>query len=65
MSAPKLWQDLFAGEGTVGFPPEWLQLDPLLRADLLKDWLIELEKQYDAAVAEMAAEHAAKQGALQ
>jgi hypothetical protein len=49
---PTLKADVDCGEGTVGIPDDWRKYDPLLRMDLLKDWIHELEEEYDRAHAE-------------
>ena len=40
------------GEGSIGVPDEWNTYDPLLRMDLLKDWIYDLQEEYDKAHAE-------------
>ena len=40
------------GEGDVGNLEKWRQVPALLRADLLKDWLVELEGEYQLAISE-------------
>jgi hypothetical protein len=47
---PKLKADWGSGEGSVKCPEEWGELDALLRADLLKDWIYDLTEMYDEAV---------------
>lgn len=34
-------------------PPEWREEDPLLRADILKDWIGLLTQEYELAVSEL------------
>lgn len=50
MTTPKLVADLEGGNGSVSFPPAWNELSALMRADLLKDWLFDLQAAYSAAV---------------
>jgi hypothetical protein len=40
------------GEGDVGNLKKWREVPALLRADLLKDWLVELEGEYQLAISE-------------
>lgn len=35
------------GEGTVVFPPDWKSEDPLVRTDLLGDWVAMLDRAYE------------------
>lgn len=38
------------GEGDVGNLEKWRNVPALMRADLLKDWLVELEGEYNLAL---------------
>jgi hypothetical protein len=38
------------GEGAVIFKEEFENLDPLLKADILKDWIADLDAHYNQAV---------------
>jgi hypothetical protein len=49
---PRLKANL-AAEGSVSIPAEWRELDGLVRADILKDWIGILQIEYDIAVLEM------------
>lgn len=42
---PTLKWDLDNGEGSIGNTESFRQLDPLLRCDLLNDWIYELNKE--------------------
>jgi hypothetical protein len=44
--------DFSNGEGSIGNVAEWRENEPLLRADILKDWIYELQQEYDLAVKE-------------
>jgi hypothetical protein len=46
----RLRADVYFGEGKVKMPPDWRGLDPVLRADLLRDWLYDLQEEYIQAV---------------
>ena len=46
MKAPKLKISRDC-EGSVSFPPEFLALDFIDRADLLRDWLFDLTQEYN------------------
>jgi len=50
--APKLTlkADFFNGEGSIGNIEKWREHDPLLRADILNDWIYELSEEYNYAV---------------
>jgi len=37
------------GSGSVGNKEKWKKLDPLLRLDILQDWIAELEEEYKIA----------------
>ncbi len=40
--------------GSVVFDhPSWLEMDPLLRADILKDWIHDLQNEYHHALKEL------------
>jgi hypothetical protein len=56
MKTPTLRADSDSGEGDVKFPSGWGQLDGLLRADLLKDWIAILDFAYQDARSDMAKE---------
>jgi len=40
------------GEGDVGNLEKWREVPALMRADLLKDWIVELEGEYQIAISE-------------
>lgn len=46
----KLKANLFNGEGDVIFSDDWHNLDNLMKADILQDWIGELTKEYNFAV---------------
>jgi len=46
----QLYADTNAGEGFVIFPNDWFDNDPILQADLLKDWIAGLTEAYNDAV---------------
>jgi hypothetical protein len=50
MSKPILNANYDTGEGSVSVKQEWMDLPPLLRADLLKDWMFDLNLMYESAV---------------
>jgi hypothetical protein len=50
MNTPQLHADIENVEGIVSFPALWRDLPALVRADLLKDWLFELQSEYEFAV---------------
>jgi len=52
MRKPRLKANVPDGEGSVSFPPEWRDNDPLLRLDLLQDWIGELTQSYNEAFAD-------------
>lgn len=52
MKVPELFADDEYGEGDLLMPDDWQENHPLLRADLLKDWITALERHYNAAVVE-------------
>ena len=56
MKVPKLIAIEEFGEGYIKLPKEWNDYDPLLKSDLLKDWLYALESQYKASLIEMDAQ---------
>jgi hypothetical protein len=64
MKAPKLKASREFGEGRVEFPDDWLEHSAILRADILKDWIWELEKQYNRAVFDMTTRDDAEGGDL-
>lgn len=49
----RLRSSLFFGEGEVDLKPEWYELNPLLRADILRDWIYEMGCLYSDAMQEM------------
>lgn len=53
MKTPKLIANDYYGEGYIIVPDEWQQADPLLKADILKDWIYALESQYNSALVEL------------
>jgi len=42
----KLLADWDSGEGEIRLPPEWQSEYPLMKLDLLKDWIFLLETEY-------------------
>lgn len=46
---PTLKWDLDNGEGSIGNTEAFRQLDPLLRCDILTDWIYELNKEHEQA----------------
>lgn len=50
MKAPRLIADVEHGEGSLKFSDAWHSEDALLRADLLKDWLYDLNNEYNRAL---------------
>jgi hypothetical protein len=50
MSKPILNANYDTGEGSVSVTKEWMDLEPLLRADLLKDWMFDLNLMYETAL---------------
>ena len=52
MKQLRLHANYFNGEGCLKNVEEFKELDALLRADLLKDWIYDLNKLYEAAVKE-------------
>ena len=56
MKVPKLVANDYYGEGYIIVPDEWQQSDPLLKADILKDWIYALESQYKASLVELNAQ---------
>ncbi len=53
MKIPKLTAKLNDGEGDLIIDPDWNALPPLLRADILKDWIHLLDEEYVKARSEM------------
>lgn len=46
--------DFYSGEGDIGNQKRWHEdNDPLMRADLLKDWIGLLTKEYNLAVSQL------------
>lgn len=52
MKKPRLKADVLNGEGSVSFPIDWTENDPLLRLDLLQDWIADLNQAYKEAFAD-------------
>lgn len=50
MSKPILNANYETGEGSVSVKQAWQDLPPLLRADLLKDWMFDLNLMYETAL---------------
>lgn len=46
---PTLKWDLDNGEGSIGNIESFRQLDPLLRCDILTDWIYDLNKEHEQA----------------
>lgn len=46
---PTLKWDLDNGEGSIGNTESFRQLDPLLRCDLLTDWISDLHNEHELA----------------
>jgi hypothetical protein len=46
---PTFKWDLENGEGSIGNIDAFRQLDPLLRCDILTDWIYELNKEHEQA----------------
>ena len=46
---PTLKWDLYSGEGSVGNTEAFRQLDPLLRCDILGDWINGLQNEHEIA----------------
>jgi hypothetical protein len=47
MSKPTLKWDLYKGKGSIGNQVRFRLMDPLLRLDLLRDWIYALEAEYE------------------
>jgi hypothetical protein len=45
--------NLDLGEGSVGITAEYKRCGALLRADILKDWIYDLERLYEEAITDM------------
>ena len=58
MKIPRLIADEEVGEGYLIVPEKWQQIDPLLKADILKDWIYALENMYNSSLIEMKAQYA-------
>lgn len=56
MKLLKLLASVVHGEGAIKVPPEWRELDPLTKADILKDWIYALESEYKSSLVEMKAQ---------
>ncbi len=52
MKVPRLKADEEFGDGEVHLPPDWKTHSPLLRLDVLADWLDELTAAYNEAFCE-------------
>ena len=50
MNKPILNANFDTGEGSVSVTQEWKDLPALLRADLLKDWIFDLNLMYEHSV---------------
>ena len=50
MNIPTLKANIETGEGHVQRPDYWAALDPLLKADLLQDWIMDLNSEYEVLV---------------
>ena len=50
---PVLHANYETGEGRVSVPNGWEEMDAILRADLLRDWLYDMEKLYKQATKEI------------
>lgn len=50
---PTLNANWIAIEGSVRIPPEWSEMCPMVRADLLKDWIADLSQEYNKTLAEL------------
>lgn len=46
---PTFKWDLYNGEGSIGNTESFRQLNPLLRCDILGDWISDLENEHDIA----------------
>jgi hypothetical protein len=53
MITPKLKWSWDAGEGDVKFPKEFRDMDWIVKADALQDWISILEKEYNATMEEL------------
>jgi hypothetical protein len=49
MSKLTLKANFNEGSGSIGNKDQWKKIDPLLRLDILKDWIAELEEEYKVA----------------
>lgn len=56
MTAPKIKADIENGEGGVVFTKEWNALDPLMRADILRDVLCDVSLAYQRAMHDLESE---------
>ncbi len=50
---PKLRWNEVSDEGLVVFPAGWKKIDSIERADLLRDWVYDLQKAYRDTVSEL------------
>lgn len=64
MKTPKLVANDYYGEGYIIVPDEWQQANPLLKADILKDWIYALESQYNSALVELKAQSAIRKAMI-
>ena len=46
MNMPTLKADIETGEGSVKRPDYWAAVDLMLKADLLQDWIADLQDEY-------------------
>lgn len=53
---PSLRADYESGEGSAVIPDSWLAGRPLMRVDILQDWIADLEQQRDAALVQFEGE---------
>jgi hypothetical protein len=51
-SKPTLKANWFEGSGEIGNLEEWRKHDMMLRADLLQDWIHDLEQEYQLTLEE-------------
>jgi hypothetical protein len=50
---PTFKWNLYNGEGSIGNIDAFRQLDPLLRCDILNDWIYDLNKEHEQASQEL------------
>jgi hypothetical protein len=58
MNMPKLQANLETGMGAVLFPPDWFNLDPNMRVELLDNWIYALARTREAMEVQIGAEDA-------